>query len=162
MKWRDHLPAFGWRPIQSLPRPLTQSWLGLNDCPPQVWCGSPPALQCSVSCGDGVMERTVQCWPADGRPRNRCSRDTMPETREVCRNPNCEYCEANGLPECTHYSAWLVFIISACSEIFILRVKLSLRSVKIHCLYCTLVEITEWVNVCLYTAHVCINPNLLF
>uniref|UniRef100_A0AAQ4QNA1 ADAM metallopeptidase with thrombospondin type 1 motif, 9 n=1 Tax=Gasterosteus aculeatus aculeatus TaxID=481459 RepID=A0AAQ4QNA1_GASAC len=63
----------------------------LDPCPaPQEWkvgIWGP----CSVSCGDGVMERTVQCWPADGRPRNRCSRDTMPETREVCRNPNCHF-----------------------------------------------------------------------
>lgn len=48
-------------------------------------------LQCSVSCGDGVMERTVQCVAADGQESNRCSQEDKPETRKACRNPNCKY-----------------------------------------------------------------------
>uniref|UniRef100_A0A8C4IAA9 ADAM metallopeptidase with thrombospondin type 1 motif, 9 n=1 Tax=Dicentrarchus labrax TaxID=13489 RepID=A0A8C4IAA9_DICLA len=62
-------------------------------CHPQVLfshChGSLPPLQCSVSCGDGVMERTVQCVAANGQESNKCSQDTMPEARKVCRNPSC-------------------------------------------------------------------------
>ena len=54
--------------------------------------GSPP-LQCSASCGDGVMERTVQCVSADGQESNRCPQDAMPEARKDCRNPSCECCE---------------------------------------------------------------------
>ncbi len=49
------------------------------------------SLQCSVSCDDGVMERTVQCVAADGQESNGCSRDAMPDTRKVCKNPSCEY-----------------------------------------------------------------------
>uniref|UniRef100_A0A8C4IAI7 ADAM metallopeptidase with thrombospondin type 1 motif, 9 n=1 Tax=Dicentrarchus labrax TaxID=13489 RepID=A0A8C4IAI7_DICLA len=71
-------------------------WQTVN-CHPQVLfshChGSLPPLQCSVSCGDGVMERTVQCVAANGQESNKCSQDTMPEARKVCRNPSCEYCE---------------------------------------------------------------------
>uniref|UniRef100_A0A8D3C4X6 ADAM metallopeptidase with thrombospondin type 1 motif 9 n=1 Tax=Scophthalmus maximus TaxID=52904 RepID=A0A8D3C4X6_SCOMX len=53
----------------------------------------PPPLQCSASCGDGEMERTVQCVSADGQESNGCSPDAKPEARKVCRNPSCEYCE---------------------------------------------------------------------
>ncbi|KAM3877911.1 A disintegrin and metalloproteinase with thrombospondin motifs 9-like [Diretmus argenteus] len=44
---------------------------------------------CSVSCGDGVMERPVQCVSADGQESNRCPLDAVPEARKACRNPNC-------------------------------------------------------------------------
>lgn len=68
-----------------------------HDCHPQVLfshChGSLPPLQCSASCGDGVMERTVQCVSADGQETNRCSQGAIPEARKVCRNPSCESCE---------------------------------------------------------------------
>uniref|UniRef100_A0A665UA60 ADAM metallopeptidase with thrombospondin type 1 motif, 9 n=1 Tax=Echeneis naucrates TaxID=173247 RepID=A0A665UA60_ECHNA len=50
-------------------------------------------LQCSVSCDDGVMERSVQCVSAHGQESNRCSLDAKPEARQVCRNPSCEYCK---------------------------------------------------------------------
>ncbi|XP_037107672.1 A disintegrin and metalloproteinase with thrombospondin motifs 9 [Syngnathus acus] len=44
---------------------------------------------CSASCGDGVMERAVQCVKADGQRSKKCSLDAMPETRKVCRNLSC-------------------------------------------------------------------------
>uniref|UniRef100_A0A671UMU0 ADAM metallopeptidase with thrombospondin type 1 motif 9 n=1 Tax=Sparus aurata TaxID=8175 RepID=A0A671UMU0_SPAAU len=46
--------------------------------------------QTVTSCGDGVMERTLQCVTADGQESNRCSQDGMPEARKVCRNPSCK------------------------------------------------------------------------
>uniref|UniRef100_A0A8C6VYZ8 ADAM metallopeptidase with thrombospondin type 1 motif 9 n=1 Tax=Nothobranchius furzeri TaxID=105023 RepID=A0A8C6VYZ8_NOTFU len=55
-------------------------------------CSPPPEWRagtwgpCSASCGDGVMERTVQCV---GGESNRCSGDAMPSTTKVCSNPSC-------------------------------------------------------------------------
>ncbi|KAE8298082.1 A disintegrin and metalloproteinase with thrombospondin motifs 9 [Larimichthys crocea] len=61
----------------------------LDPCPPsQEWRAGIWGL-CSASCGDGVMERTVQCVAVDGQESNRCSQDDMPEARKVCRNPSC-------------------------------------------------------------------------
>lgn len=48
-------------------------------------------LQCSASCGEGVMERMVQCL-ADGQGEGQeCSQDNKPEARKGCRNPSCEF-----------------------------------------------------------------------
>lgn len=46
--------------------------------------------QCSANCGEGVMERLVQCL-ADGHETHGCSQDHKPEARKVCRNPSCEF-----------------------------------------------------------------------
>ncbi|XP_065811119.1 A disintegrin and metalloproteinase with thrombospondin motifs 9-like [Labrus bergylta] len=46
---------------------------------------------CSVSCGEGMMERTVQCVSADGQQSNKCSLGAVPEARKICRNPNCNF-----------------------------------------------------------------------
>uniref|UniRef100_A0A673A2V3 ADAM metallopeptidase with thrombospondin type 1 motif, 9 n=1 Tax=Sphaeramia orbicularis TaxID=375764 RepID=A0A673A2V3_9TELE len=87
-------------------RPASSQSCRVADCPSQYrwregdWqptCfifhsnGCVPSLQCSVSCGDGVMERTVQCVSAHGQETSRCSTDTIPEARKACRNPTCEY-----------------------------------------------------------------------
>lgn len=47
-------------------------------------------LQCSASCGEGVMERRVQCL-VDGQESQGCPQDDKPEGRKVCRNPSCEF-----------------------------------------------------------------------
>ncbi|XP_034725712.1 A disintegrin and metalloproteinase with thrombospondin motifs 9-like [Etheostoma cragini] len=61
----------------------------LDPClPPQEWRVGIWQL-CSVSCGDGVVERTVQCVSEDGQESNRCPKEAMPEARKVCRNPSC-------------------------------------------------------------------------
>lgn len=64
---------------------------------PMVWFGmflkvcAVLALQCSASCGEGVMERMVQCL-ADGQGESQgCSQDDKPKARKVCRNPSCEF-----------------------------------------------------------------------
>uniref|UniRef100_A0AAV2M8W4 GON domain-containing protein n=1 Tax=Knipowitschia caucasica TaxID=637954 RepID=A0AAV2M8W4_KNICA len=42
--------------------------------------------QCSVSCGVGVMRRTVKCVEADGKQSHRCSADVMPDSKKSCTN----------------------------------------------------------------------------
>lgn len=49
---------------------------------------SPP--QCSVSCGGGVMERTVQCASTERQGSDSCPSDTKPEASKVCSSPACE------------------------------------------------------------------------
>lgn len=46
------------------------------------------------------MERLVQCVAADGQESHGCSQDNKPEARNVCRNPNCEYCDSQKKPCC--------------------------------------------------------------
>ncbi|KAG7478040.1 hypothetical protein MATL_G00076160 [Megalops atlanticus] len=61
----------------------------LAPCPaPQAWrvgIWGP----CSASCGEGVMERTVQCVTVDGQASDQCPSSTKPETRKVCSNTVC-------------------------------------------------------------------------
>lgn len=47
-------------------------------------------LQCSASCGEGVMERMVQCLADAQGEAHGCSQDHKPEARKVCSNPSCE------------------------------------------------------------------------
>lgn len=164
MKWNEI-----YMHIHFLKGPLCR-WNLLTDCHPPVLfshChGSLPPLQCSASCGDGVMERTVQCVAADGQESNRCSRDAMPEAREVCRNPSCEYCEKTAAlltkvkatrvtyrpSECTPNSSirygltWSGHLRdSAFSEIFMIRSKH--QTFTVQAIYFPTVgwDIKEWV-----------------
>ncbi|KAM7423138.1 hypothetical protein PAMA_010928 [Pampus argenteus] len=80
---------YGHQSLSNCPGTPPESYMlcNLAPCPqPQEWRVGIWGL-CSASCGDGVMERTVQCVSADGG--NRCSLDAMPEARKVCRNPSC-------------------------------------------------------------------------
>ena len=43
-------------------------------------------LQCSVSCGVGVMHRSVQCLTNDDQPSHLCPADLKPEERKTCHN----------------------------------------------------------------------------
>uniref|UniRef100_A0A3Q0RHB0 ADAM metallopeptidase with thrombospondin type 1 motif 9 n=1 Tax=Amphilophus citrinellus TaxID=61819 RepID=A0A3Q0RHB0_AMPCI len=71
-------PPESYMPCNLGPCPLLQEWrVG-------IWGA------CSVSCGDGVMKRTVQCVSAGGQKSEGCSPDVMPEAKKVCRNPSCE------------------------------------------------------------------------
>ncbi|XP_058855652.1 A disintegrin and metalloproteinase with thrombospondin motifs 9-like [Acipenser ruthenus] len=45
---------------------------------------------CSATCGEGVMQRTVQCLTADDQTSNRCQLSTRPEESRVCQNHDCE------------------------------------------------------------------------
>uniref|UniRef100_A0AAR2JEP4 Peptidase M12B domain-containing protein n=1 Tax=Pygocentrus nattereri TaxID=42514 RepID=A0AAR2JEP4_PYGNA len=47
-------------------------------------------LQCSVSCGEGWMERSVQCVSAEGDLSDECPSTSRPEGRKTCSNPSCE------------------------------------------------------------------------
>ncbi|KAM4588255.1 A disintegrin and metalloproteinase with thrombospondin motifs 9 isoform 1-T1 [Odontesthes bonariensis] len=82
---------YGHQSLSNCPGTPPESYMpcNLDPCPsPQEWrvgIWGP----CSVSCGDGAMLRTVQCVSADGHEGNTCSRDEMPDTRKLCRNPSC-------------------------------------------------------------------------
>uniref|UniRef100_A0AAX7V026 GON domain-containing protein n=1 Tax=Astatotilapia calliptera TaxID=8154 RepID=A0AAX7V026_ASTCA len=71
-------PPESYMPCNLGPCPLLQEW--------RVGIWGP----CSVTCGDGVTARTVQCVSAGGQKSDGCSPDVMPEAKKVCRNPNCE------------------------------------------------------------------------
>lgn len=48
-------------------------------------------LQCSVSCGLGVMHRSVQCLTNEDQPSHLCPTDMKPEERKTCHNVyNCK------------------------------------------------------------------------
>uniref|UniRef100_A0A8B9M1H9 ADAM metallopeptidase with thrombospondin type 1 motif 9 n=1 Tax=Accipiter nisus TaxID=211598 RepID=A0A8B9M1H9_9AVES len=46
----------------------------------------PPVLQCSVTCGVGVMHRSVQCLTNDDQVSSLCHADLKPEERRTCHN----------------------------------------------------------------------------
>ncbi|KAM6927810.1 A disintegrin and metalloproteinase with thrombospondin motifs 9-like [Xenentodon cancila] len=79
------------RSLSSCPGTPPESYMpcNLDPCPePQEWrvgIWGP----CSASCGDGLMERSVECMTADGQGSDRCSRGAMPDTRQVCRKASC-------------------------------------------------------------------------
>ncbi|XP_062300498.1 A disintegrin and metalloproteinase with thrombospondin motifs 9-like [Scomber scombrus] len=82
---------YGHQSLSNCPGTPPESYMpcNLGPCPPpQEWRVGIWGL-CSSSCGDGLMERTVQCMSADGQDRNGCSLNAMPEARKVCRNPSC-------------------------------------------------------------------------
>nr|XP_019942000.1 PREDICTED: A disintegrin and metalloproteinase with thrombospondin motifs 9 [Paralichthys olivaceus] len=104
---------YGHQSLSNCPGTPPESYMpcNLDPClPPQEWRVGIWG-ECSVNCGNGVMERTVQCLSADGQESSRCSPDAKPEAREVCRNPNCrlpsscqEVQNRNGLlPDSEHF-----------------------------------------------------------
>lgn len=46
----------------------------------------PLVLQCSVTCGVGIMHRSVQCLTNDDQLSNLCHVDLKPEERRTCHN----------------------------------------------------------------------------
>uniref|UniRef100_A0A3B3V505 ADAM metallopeptidase with thrombospondin type 1 motif 9 n=1 Tax=Poecilia latipinna TaxID=48699 RepID=A0A3B3V505_9TELE len=83
---------YGHQSLSNCPGTPPESYMPchLGTCPPpQEWRAGVWG-PCSVSCGDGVAERTVQCVSADGRESNRCSPNEEPDRRKVCSNPSCE------------------------------------------------------------------------
>lgn len=46
----------------------------------------PLVLQCSVTCGVGIMHRSVQCLTNDDQLSNLCLVDLKPEERRTCHN----------------------------------------------------------------------------
>uniref|UniRef100_A0A3P9Q081 ADAM metallopeptidase with thrombospondin type 1 motif 9 n=1 Tax=Poecilia reticulata TaxID=8081 RepID=A0A3P9Q081_POERE len=83
---------YGHQSLSNCPGTPPESYMPchLGTCPPpQEWRAGVWG-PCSVSCGDGVAERTVQCVSADGRESNKCSPNEEPDSRKVCSNPSCE------------------------------------------------------------------------
>nr|XP_006004481.1 PREDICTED: A disintegrin and metalloproteinase with thrombospondin motifs 9 [Latimeria chalumnae] len=48
---------------------------------------------CSASCGEGVMQRSVQCLTSNGEPSNLCPVHLKPEERRVCLKNKCKFCD---------------------------------------------------------------------
>uniref|UniRef100_A0A3P8V006 ADAM metallopeptidase with thrombospondin type 1 motif 9 n=1 Tax=Cynoglossus semilaevis TaxID=244447 RepID=A0A3P8V006_CYNSE len=85
---------YGHQSLSNCPGTPPESYMpcNLGPClPPQDWRVGIWGV-CSVSCGDGVMERTVRCVSTDGQEGSTCPLDTRPEARKVCKNPSCKYC----------------------------------------------------------------------
>ncbi|XP_061542969.1 A disintegrin and metalloproteinase with thrombospondin motifs 9 isoform X3 [Phycodurus eques] len=70
-------------------RPASSRSCRVADCPSRYRWREGDWKACSASCGDGAMERAVQCGTSDGQQSNRCSLDAMPEAKKVCRNLSC-------------------------------------------------------------------------
>ncbi|XP_015240797.1 PREDICTED: A disintegrin and metalloproteinase with thrombospondin motifs 9 [Cyprinodon variegatus] len=82
---------YGHQSLSNCPGTPPESYMpcNLGPCPaPEEWRAGIWG-PCSVSCGDGVMERTVQCVSTDGHEGNGCSADEEPDNRKVCSNPSC-------------------------------------------------------------------------
>lgn len=63
----------------------------LRECPVSATWRVGNWGSCSVSCGVGVMHRSVQCLTNDDQPSHLCPADLKPEERKTCHNIyNCE------------------------------------------------------------------------
>uniref|UniRef100_A0A6Q2YCM6 ADAM metallopeptidase with thrombospondin type 1 motif, 9 n=1 Tax=Esox lucius TaxID=8010 RepID=A0A6Q2YCM6_ESOLU len=67
-----------YKPCNKGPCPRNQEW--------RVGIWGP----CSVTCGEGVMMRTVQCVSVEGLAIGACPSDAKPEARKSCSSPACE------------------------------------------------------------------------
>ncbi|KAJ8361216.1 hypothetical protein SKAU_G00177410 [Synaphobranchus kaupii] len=87
---KDHY-EYGYQSSSSCPGTPPESSLLCNLAP----CAAPQAWRvgiwgpCSVTCGEGVAERSVRCISAGGGDSGRCPSRTKPPQRKVCRGPAC-------------------------------------------------------------------------
>lgn len=87
---KDHY-EYGYQSSSSCPGTPPESTMLCNLAP----CAAPPAWRvgiwgpCSVTCGEGVMERSVRCVSAGSRDSDRCPSDRKPEQRKACISPAC-------------------------------------------------------------------------
>ncbi|XP_037388444.1 A disintegrin and metalloproteinase with thrombospondin motifs 9 [Pygocentrus nattereri] len=82
---------YGHQASSDCPGTPPESYMACNlpPCPPshtwRVGIWGP----CSVSCGEGWMERSVQCVSAEGDLSDECPSTSRPEGRKTCSNPSC-------------------------------------------------------------------------
>ncbi|XP_072571069.1 A disintegrin and metalloproteinase with thrombospondin motifs 9 isoform X2 [Paramormyrops kingsleyae] len=87
---KDHY-EYGYQSSFSCPGTPPESVLvcSLPPCPhPQAWRAGIWG-PCSVTCGEGVSERTVQCVTSDGEDSEGCPPQDKPEGRRRCSSPPC-------------------------------------------------------------------------
>ncbi|KAL0978547.1 hypothetical protein UPYG_G00171970 [Umbra pygmaea] len=82
---------YGHQSSASCPGPSPASYMACNKapCPGNLEWTTGPWTPCSVTCGDGVMERTVQCVSAEGPGSGSCPLDAKPEVSKPCSRPAC-------------------------------------------------------------------------
>ncbi|XP_029103687.1 A disintegrin and metalloproteinase with thrombospondin motifs 9 isoform X2 [Scleropages formosus] len=87
---KDHY-EYGYQSSSSCPGTPPESILVCNmaPCPDaQSWRAGIWG-PCSVTCGEGVTERTVQCVTSEGKESSQCPTLTKPEGRKACSGPPC-------------------------------------------------------------------------
>ncbi|KAM6980847.1 A disintegrin and metalloproteinase with thrombospondin motifs 9-like [Aplochiton taeniatus] len=84
---------YGRQASSSCPGTPPESYMpcSVGPCPPALEWRAGIWGPCSVSCGDGVMERMVQCVSAESPNSDKCPPETRPQAREVCSKPACKW-----------------------------------------------------------------------
>ncbi|XP_043933862.1 A disintegrin and metalloproteinase with thrombospondin motifs 9 [Protopterus annectens] len=88
---KDHY-EYGFEATVQCPgtQPPTMRSCYSGECQPSTTWSVGNWGSCSVSCGEGVMHRSVRCLTSDGQTSNRCPLAMKPEESVACQNPDCD------------------------------------------------------------------------
>ncbi|XP_077132057.1 A disintegrin and metalloproteinase with thrombospondin motifs 9 isoform X1 [Ranitomeya variabilis] len=86
---KDHY-EYGYQSSANCPgtQPNTVQSCVLGECPVMASWRVGNWGKCSVTCGAGSVQRSVQCLTNDDMPSNMCPMDTRPEEKRPCYNPH--------------------------------------------------------------------------